>query len=791
VGKGLSPYEQYRTFRIGFWSSYLDPDFQKEIQRRQRHVRRKYVEALNRRLSWDRQSYSHFKKPGRNITHHEPDNSDVRPLKKGSIQDEQSTIDHADLGKQGGALHIEHNPVDRLLKSHHDMIEKMLSAQSKFFSRVLPKNEIPSSASSNSSTISFNTLKKTVSDKLSRSSSTETPYTIDPITNKRVYPKDKIADSALNASATSIPLTSLESWLPPLQILNPFSSDPMRAWLSEYETKGKEEYKPVYYREPDGKLVDKPCSVLNGLEAYDDKVSYGPVYHNEPDGKPIINTCAEDAGLQEYDQAHAYGPVMYREPDGKLLDSVCQVKTGLEDFDEKAKYGHSKAGESGTSRRLRYELSEDKREDLDLLRASDLLAASGLQRSPKKETEAEKSSKREQLEQDFHQIQKSMIEDLRIEHSELLNRIAHARGRVNAKIAQVESSPISTSGTHTLTGNYVRDFPEDFAASWTSESSNSGVLAPTQIATEAFNLKSIANSTASDVVSTPIPQSGRIQPALDRDNSVNISLDSQSGHDGQAQKRVDKQKHKELVRELRQIYEEAYGVLDTNHRAAPMKAASTTAHGNVMIDQPISYKVLAYDPTMQSITEAETTSIVTDSATPLTPAEVLLRLSNPAKFFPHFAPLQASGYEIMTGGGDVLVFRKVREAMSRPALQEALSSTNKAYASTRQNPIDGMRPIAPTGNFASPTGFVNYDLPQDKVEAVDTESQFKSNIDVRREEPVFSGKRNWQENPAKKKSSKAKKILIGAAWVGACSYAVGVVAEFFKTGGAEGFPKGF
>ena len=202
------------------------------------------------------------------------------------------------------------------------------------------------------------------------------------------------------------------------------------------------------------------------------------------------------------------------------------------------------------------------------------------------------------------------------------------------------------------------------------------------------------------------------------------------------------------------------------------------------------YKILAYDPTMQSISTAETTSIVTDTASALTPAEVLLRLSNPAKFFPHFKPLQEQGYEIVSGSGDVLVFRKVRRA-SPPTTTTQQQSDLQDYRKKVTNPVDGMqsRPVAATGNFASPTGFVNHDLP------VSSDPPFKSNIDVRREEPVFSGKSTWQEDAEgsrSKSKGKGKRLLIGAAWVAACSYAVGVVAEFFKTGGVDGKgPQGF
>jgi hypothetical protein len=261
--------------------------------------------------------------------------------------------------------------------------------------------------------------------------------------------------------------------------------------------------------------------------------------------------------------------------------------------------------------------------------------------------------------------------------------------------------------------------------------------------------------------------------------------------------------HMNLVQEVRKIYEETYGTIDSTHRQTD--GTSTSSGISEAIKEPVAseavpenteptlYKILAYDPTMQSISTAETTSIVHDSSGSLTPAEVLLRLSNPAKFFPHFQPLQSEGYEIVSGSGDVLVFRKVRAGApkrtsveSKPVLREKVQQNYKAT-----NPIDGMqsRPVAATGNFASPTGFVNHDLPGV------SDPPFKSNIDVRREEPVFSGKRNWEEDSESSRRngrSKVKKVLIGGAWVAAASYAVGVVAEFFKTGGSDGKgPEGF
>jgi hypothetical protein len=289
-----------------------------------------------------------------------------------------------------------------------------------------------------------------------------------------------------------------------------------------------------------------------------------------------------------------------------------------------------------------------------------------------------------------------------------------------------------------LTGNYMRDFPEEFSKSWATESSE----------------------TISPLLSSEQKESdGAVQPALER---------------------------------------------ITQTKAAPgtgNAAASPTA-GPAQPAEPALYKILVYDPTMQCIETAETTSAVPDNTAPLTPAEVLLRISNPAKFFPHFAPLQAQGFEIVSGGGDVLIFRKVREAVAEPKTSGAAAASASAESTASAaavNPIDmtgerstdgdaAGRFASPTdfvvaaSRFASPTGFVNYDLPPEIAARSDGEAG-------RPEAPGREQQKGEAERP--RKGSLTKKVAIGAAWLAGFTYSVGVVSEYFKSGGSNGKgPKG-
>ncbi|KAK8091177.1 hypothetical protein PG994_000682 [Apiospora phragmitis] len=240
------------------------------------------------------------------------------------------------------------------------------------------------------------------------------------------------------------------------------------------------------------------------------------------------------------------------------------------------------------------------------------------------------------------------------------------------------------------------------------------------------------------------------------------------------------------------------------------------------VAEPTIYKILAYDPTMQNVSIAETTSIVPDQAAPLTPSEVLVRLSNPTKFFPHFEPLRAEGFEIVSGSGDVLVFRKVHKP-STSTLSESESNTDvagaaaplvfrKGYptstatppsspetaAAPPVNPIDmmGRDPLPSAAAFASPTGFVNYnDSFVEEQPPRAPPPPFRSNIDVRREEPVFSGPKVYADRGMKKKKktpSLIKRIFVGGVSVAGVSYALGVIGEYFSTGGIDGKgPTGF
>ncbi|TGO53711.1 hypothetical protein BCON_0119g00350 [Botryotinia convoluta] len=849
---------------MGYWSSYLDHGFEKELNRRHRLLKQKCVEAKSVKRD---ERIPDYKRAMHNFMR----SKTIYFSPARSKYTFKADVEGTDCGVES---------------------IRLSQADEAYWKNLKSKNQLDNEFELENEN-----------------------YQIDPITNRKVFKDEK---------AVNIPVTKFKGYRQRFQNLvppddatqadidaynKPFmynepngkfpeQPDSVRESLKEYDSKG---YKPFFhnepdgqapqkadpvqeglkdydsctsynafrYREPDGKLPEQPDCVQESLKDYDSHTTYGFFRHNEPDGKLPEKPDTVRESLKDYDADTSYGSFRYNEPDGKFSDSPDQTREALKEYDQKqAKITQHPGSESKifstsssekdvetktslSSKFSRKYPEPDTREDLDLLRASDIRAASGIIKSTKKETLEEKSTKREQLEKAFEEAHQNVIkyaQDIASEQKlkgQTQTKIQETSGPSAFKtvegsetLNQKDHNNAGQVGKRKVTGNFVRDFPEEFEKSWSQQKDGTGGLMPT-VSKDAWGYdkspkglelsysmevkqsvqqaeKEYIEGLGSKEAFSRNPNTPRLQTSLDRSvtkptslqpnlakavaetdpySKVPQGLETSYKEEGVNQGEGDlsvyvssygkprKQsgKDKDLVREIRGIYEDAYGKIGSKHRQVPTNdapAASSPGEKPASGAEPTTYKVLAYDSTMQSINIAETTSIVTDTASALTPAEVLLRLSNPAKFFPHFQPLQAEGYEIVSGSGDVLVFRKVRPARR--------SSSQADLKNNTTNPIDGMQ--VATARFASPTGFVNHDLPES------AEPPFKSNIDVRREEPVFSGKSSWKDHSEikSKKPGKAKRVLLGGAIVGSGCYAIGVVTEFFRTGGVDGKgPQGF
>ncbi|PBP21058.1 conserved serine-threonine rich protein [Diplocarpon rosae] len=498
-------------------------------------------------------------------------------------------------------------------------------------------------------------------------------------------------------------LTKLTGRVPDLEKLNPV----LKA-IHEYEITASEASENFGNERPLDPILSafREYRSICASHGVLDMKSIGPVLEARRPLQRLLKTIEE----------HRASAFLSESSSGRQ-ENRCPIQEGLQAYDKKVD-NYRKPSDSG-KRAFKPIIEDDTIEDLDLLRASDVRAASGVIKSPAKQTEAENLVKRKELERDFERLYsveeytsdesaaankiketRKLVEDLRIEHSELLNHAAHARGRIDAKIAEVEAGWQPDKPAKKLTGNFIRDFPEKFDKTWSNSNPGSETLvSQSKAGRDAETDLHIVGLAPKDSFSRN-PGTLRMETSMDRafarkserkleqmlqgegDLSPNVKAvltpESQqkpgqviSAYDA---KRESKKRDVGLVHEVPSTYADAYGTIDTTHRQLPMslegsvelEAARSELAGGQALDpftstsEPTVYKILAYDPTTQSVSTAETTSIVPDASNPLTPAEVLLRLSNPSKFFPHFASLQTQGYEIVAGSGDVLVFRKVR-----------------------------------------------------------------------------------------------------------------------------------
>lgn len=404
---------------------------------------------------------------------------------------------------------------------------------------------------------------------------------------------------------------------------------------------------------------------------------------------------------------------------------------------------------------------------------------------------------------------REMLESLMSQH-EQLSDTQDREAAVAVKLAKAKNQEVDMP-ERKLTGNYVRDFPEDFEKSWIHTLSSIPAGEQTSYEAQAASESEAMDGGLEGAFGRPSPL--RMQPALNRCGSAKTVVE-QGSHNPTKSESDEASSNTESWNRVVQvdsahdakdemipaIQEETRNVGEDevkNSSAEESREASEETISRNSENEPVLYKILAYDPTMQKINVAETTSFVPDFTSALSPADALLRLSHPTKFFPHFASLEAQGFEIASGSGDVLVFRKVRP--SKPEqVDESSTETTAPVAEpppveSPVNPIDMTgrpRVVSPaSANFASPTGYVKYDnLPETEADKLPPPPppRVAYNINLRREEPVFSGPKHRIYGEQKQRKSLGHRLLIGGVWVAGVSYGLGVVSEYFTTGGIDG-----
>ncbi|PGG99249.1 hypothetical protein AJ79_08612 [Helicocarpus griseus UAMH5409] len=280
--------------------------------------------------------------------------------------------------------------------------------------------------------------------------------------------------------------------------------------------------------------------------------------------------------------------------------------------------------------------------------------------------------------------------------------------------------------------------------------------------------------------------------------------------------------------------------------------------------KPSQYRVLAYDSLTMEVKDVGISSGHSgsgDIAQQLHPTEALTRLNHPSRFLDYFPLLEAQGYEIVSGGGDILIFKRVTgwegdTDVSTKANNFNVAGANKykeqdgdmvhspsQAAQLEKESIDQVEGRASTAEpQAEKIGKKDDDMVHSPAEAAQLENESIDQVEgksttakpqVKETEKKDDGtvhspsraaqleKESMDEVesksstngsssahfaesssasptiPPKDKKQKqprktVRRFLLTGGVAGATCYALGVIAEYFRTGGQDGLgPRGF
>ncbi|RDA83673.1 hypothetical protein CP532_0043 [Ophiocordyceps camponoti-leonardi (nom. inval.)] len=603
---------------------------------------------------------------------------------------------------------------------------------------------------------------------------------IDPITNRRV-PKDSSAAGTRSGdkrqvrtryekgTATEQPsggYEDLDEYKDPILWKEPDGlPDPSAEDLSKnYDD--LEKYGPVKWHEPDGlpepsaedksknykdlKKYNAPYVVPDALLSAYEKKQQTVTQKAEPiPGKVPVPTGDPTKGIKDLGD---YGPTYWREPDGLMEPSAEDLSKNYEDLDKYAAHydatestNQPTAGRSGdvepshnescatrpskASKKCRslpelvitgLGVSGDVENKLPKSKFQDAYKEPGVE--PLIWTGLDKGAGRCQPKSDQHKADDSSMCGTNSSGVEAIGSAADIRRGVMRraceqidKRAELEASSMGASRSKTkdgLTGKYTWDFPEDFSASWsTANSWSKTTLYPRdreQVNAAAADLGRDEAEPSSMDESFPSESSSevsKLQPSLHRGRERGKTMSRLE------RKRLEKDPYSKEPQGLQTSYSEECGGRVGRPSVRFYEARAATAAAADGDKRTASYKILAYNEDTESVEVTETTWPATEMSGSFSPATVLPRLTSPSKFLTHLAALQEEGYEMVSGGGDVLVFQRIIPGGP---------STSQGAAAI--NPIDLTgRPV--TGNFASPTGFVNYETTQTAEAKATTDGQ--------------------------------------------------------------------
>ncbi|KAJ9306757.1 hypothetical protein DTO217A2_3744 [Paecilomyces variotii] len=443
-----------------------------------------------------------------------------------------------------------------------------------------------------------------------------------------------------------------------------------------------------------------------------------------------------------------------------------------------------------------YNVEEVKTDDVDLLRPTDIRAPL-YSKKTKYELESEKQRNREVLEEDYESYRDPAAD---IDAKELRSRVQdyEASRQVPQNTATqplIPQAENSTSEQKDLPESAVRDVPVLSKEIDSEEQVVRGIQhayedAYGKITVDHYQPTStLENQTPRTVAPSSITEDlTRASPKHPDMKIVTVSStqEERDAKDSRHSSQLD-----DLLRDTKRFNESRDALMKQitetlghiEHKPATQPSTAEPLPSSSVPTSSTTYRVLAYDPSTLSVSSAETSSTLYSINETLHPAEVLPRLNNPAKFLPHFAAMQADGYEIVSGGGDILVFGKVREAGTA-----ASASDDASMASSSEDTAVESQKSGQNSKFSS------------------TSTSLSSPRMVHRQETVFSGgplnsppppveptaedRQEAKEESFLRKTSR-RVLLTGTATAAVC-YAIGVVSEYFRTGGSDGRgPEGF
>ncbi|KAH8690882.1 hypothetical protein BGW36DRAFT_389523 [Talaromyces proteolyticus] len=517
----------------------------------------------------------------------------------------------------------------------------------------------------------------------------------------------------------------------------------------------------------------------NDSEEIDIPVKPFPGYNESPSKKYQSSSRERTEQVQSQSAPGSQGNVIYLEGPGdgspeSLNTQTSSSQTSMIDTKSEAEHGQNNVSVTGQERKLDRQIYAD-RDDVDQLRASDIRASYSGNTKPKsinrikaardaleREYESFKDSENymsEKSKQDVagrKKIGMDASEPEYTEHDDFLRSIKLQREKyLNEDEPSLEKPPIYSqeSSKHQVPEKICRQ---------TSE-------ADSEIKVISQNAANVEDG------------SKFMSQSLEQDDVVLMSNDHEQS----------------AVEALRRFTESMKSLnLEFIHLCEQLESSAVVS--------PTVYRVLAYDPTNSEIVLAETTSSIHASERTLPPSEVMLHINNPAKFLPYFAKMKADGYEIVSGSDNILVFGKTKSDAS-PSSHTANSVSTKA--SDAQTSMETEDSILNLDDAIQSTNRL------ERTTKTDSTTKQTPRL-VRRQETIYTGgPPNWspypplppsqdvnenstetKEEPPRRSSSVRKAIrrmfLTGTATAGTI-YAIGVLCEYFRTGGQDGLgPEG-